>query len=259
MGQGPRHARRDRAGGPLPEGPALGRHVPQADGHREPAPDAALHRTRRGNTVTYERNTKELPPETVEIKPHPHGVELGRLIEDAQGDRSSPLVSGFLQEEFSRVGTKVAQGHHRQAGKGLTEKLATRRIARDEADRAAQGDPGDQDHVAAEHRLHRADRRGAAPQGPEEGDRGRLLRRQPRARRRCTAATPSRSRSRSPTASPAASAWSHEEGEIAGRIKKRQGRKLAAHRGPRPARTSRSSVVRFANRVPLLYQQSACA
>jgi len=33
-----------------------------------------------GEKFTYERSTKELPTETVEIKPHPHGVELGRLI-----------------------------------------------------------------------------------------------------------------------------------------------------------------------------------
>ena len=44
LGRGARHARRDRDGGALPEGPALGRHVPEADGDRQPAPDAALRR-----------------------------------------------------------------------------------------------------------------------------------------------------------------------------------------------------------------------
>src|SRR5215510_13985923 len=33
-----------------------------------------------GATKTYERSTTELPPEPVEIKPHPYGIELGQLV-----------------------------------------------------------------------------------------------------------------------------------------------------------------------------------
>ena len=49
-----------------------------------------------------------LPAETAEIRPHPHGVELGTLIKmlDATDSYS---VSGFLQEEFTRVGAKTAR------------------------------------------------------------------------------------------------------------------------------------------------------
>ncbi|QLD87593.1 DNA topoisomerase VI subunit B [Natronomonas salina] len=55
----------------------------------------------------FERATDELPPETEEIRPHPHGVELGTLLKmlDATDSYS---VSGFLQEEFTRVGSKTA-------------------------------------------------------------------------------------------------------------------------------------------------------
>jgi DNA topoisomerase-6 subunit B len=48
-----------------------------------------------------------LPEETEEIRPHPHGVELGTLIKMLD-ETDSHSVSGFLQEEFTRVGKKTA-------------------------------------------------------------------------------------------------------------------------------------------------------
>ncbi len=55
----------------------------------------------------FERATDQLPEETEEIRPHPHGVELGTLQKmlDATDSYS---VSGFVQEEFTRVGGKTA-------------------------------------------------------------------------------------------------------------------------------------------------------
>ncbi len=55
----------------------------------------------------FERATDKLPAETEEIRPHPHGVELGTLIKMAESTDSYSL-SGFLQEEFTRVGQKTA-------------------------------------------------------------------------------------------------------------------------------------------------------
>ena len=55
----------------------------------------------------FERATDELPPETEEIRPHPHGVELGTLLKMLEATESYSL-SGFLQEEFTRVGAKTA-------------------------------------------------------------------------------------------------------------------------------------------------------
>ena len=57
--------------------------------------------------MKYERVTDRLPEETEEIRPHPHGVELGTLIKmlDATDSYS---ISGFLQEEFTRVGGKTS-------------------------------------------------------------------------------------------------------------------------------------------------------
>ncbi|MFD1598889.1 DNA topoisomerase VI subunit B [Halobellus rarus] len=49
-----------------------------------------------------------LPAETEEIRPHPHGVELGTLIKMLAATESYS-VSGFLQEEFTRVGAKTSK------------------------------------------------------------------------------------------------------------------------------------------------------
>ena len=49
----------------------------------------------------------DLPAETEEIRPHPHGVELGTVIKMLAAT-DSHSVSGFVQEEFTRVGRKTA-------------------------------------------------------------------------------------------------------------------------------------------------------
>jgi DNA topoisomerase-6 subunit B len=55
----------------------------------------------------FERATDQLPEETEEIRPHPHGVELGTLLKMLDETESYSL-SGFLQQEFTRVGGKTA-------------------------------------------------------------------------------------------------------------------------------------------------------
>ncbi len=59
------------------------------------------------DAIVYDRVTSELPPETVEIKPHPYGVELGVLMQLLRESKSRNL-SGFLCSEFSRVSTRTA-------------------------------------------------------------------------------------------------------------------------------------------------------
>jgi DNA topoisomerase-6 subunit B len=58
-------------------------------------------------TLTFPRATHELPKEAIEIKPHPHGVELGALMLMAQESKSRD-VRGFLQSAFSRVSSQAA-------------------------------------------------------------------------------------------------------------------------------------------------------
>jgi DNA topoisomerase-6 subunit B len=63
---------------------------------------------RPGNeTLTFPRATAELPKEALEIKPHPHGVELGALMLMARESKSHD-VRGFLQTGFSRVSAQSA-------------------------------------------------------------------------------------------------------------------------------------------------------
>ncbi|MEK6932252.1 MAG: DNA topoisomerase VI subunit B, partial [Nanoarchaeota archaeon] len=56
----------------------------------------------------YKRVTDELPIEPKEIKPHPYGIELGHLIKMLQDTRANTL-SGFLQSDFSRIGSGTAK------------------------------------------------------------------------------------------------------------------------------------------------------
>jgi DNA topoisomerase-6 subunit B len=68
----------------------------------------------RGNPVHYPRVAEELPPEAQEIKPHPHGVELGMLLKIFQ-EAGSRSVRQTMVEEFSRVTNPVADEICRRA------------------------------------------------------------------------------------------------------------------------------------------------
>jgi len=71
-------------------------------------PHARIELREPGGEIKAERaDGASLPAETDEIRPHPHGVELGTLIK-MLSDTDSHSVSGFLQGEFTRVGKKTA-------------------------------------------------------------------------------------------------------------------------------------------------------
>jgi DNA topoisomerase-6 subunit B len=73
-----------------------------------------------------------LPPRPVEIKAHPHGVELGQLIAMLRSTHCRTL-SRFLREEFSRVGPATARRIIRGSSAGLTERSRPGRIAHGQA------------------------------------------------------------------------------------------------------------------------------
>ena len=96
-------------------------------------PHATFHfQDPQGETVCYQRSSKDLPPRPIEIKPHPRGVELGRLIQMLNATRSKTLL-GFLENEFSRVGRKTAQEIIKKAKRRLTERSIPKRIAHSQA------------------------------------------------------------------------------------------------------------------------------
>ncbi|MDE0939094.1 MAG: DNA topoisomerase VI subunit B [Pirellulales bacterium] len=80
----------------------------------------------------YERSTETLPVEPKEIKPHPYGVELGRLLAMLKATDTGTL-SQFLTSSFSRVSPAVARKICTTAG--LKVRASTRRIGRGEVDR----------------------------------------------------------------------------------------------------------------------------
>ena len=61
-----------------------------------------------GEKREYPRTIQELPPQPKEIKPHPYGIELGVLLRMLQ-DTKSHSLAGFLAGDFSRVSSVVAQ------------------------------------------------------------------------------------------------------------------------------------------------------
>ena len=67
-----------------------------------------VYQTPEGETKEYPRTIQELPPQPREIKPHPYGIEFGMMLKMLH-DTKSHSVSGFLASDFSRVSSNVAQ------------------------------------------------------------------------------------------------------------------------------------------------------
>jgi DNA topoisomerase-6 subunit B len=61
-----------------------------------------------GEPVLFPRVADELPPETAEIKPHPYGVELGVLMQMLR-DTQARNLRACLSGDFSRVSTRLAE------------------------------------------------------------------------------------------------------------------------------------------------------
>jgi DNA topoisomerase VI subunit B len=84
-----------------------------------------------GNRKIYLRSTTQLPDEPKEIKPHPYGVELGRLVTMLKESRES-TISQFLSQSFSRVSPAVARRICETAK--ISPRATVKRIGREEAD-----------------------------------------------------------------------------------------------------------------------------
>ena len=60
-----------------------------------------------GETREFPRTYEQLPPSPKEIKPHPYGIELGMLMKMGH-DTKSHSLAGFLASDFSRVSPQLA-------------------------------------------------------------------------------------------------------------------------------------------------------
>jgi DNA topoisomerase-6 subunit B len=90
------------------------------------------YRSPDGEKMIIPRAVSVIPREPKEIKPHPYGVELGVLMQMLKGTSAKRLRS-FLIHDFSRVGAKVAREICAKAQ--LSEKAYPTRIAREEVDK----------------------------------------------------------------------------------------------------------------------------
>jgi len=82
------------------------------------------------NLRDFTRSAKVLPPEPKEIKPHPYGVELGRLAAMLQDDNET--VAQFLTTKFSRVSSGIAR--KLCAAAKVSTRANTRKMGRKEAE-----------------------------------------------------------------------------------------------------------------------------
>lgn len=178
----------------------------------------------------FPRGSEELPPETREIQPHPHGVELGvlmKMLKDSRpqkrGERA-PTLGGFLQNAFCRVSPKVAG--EIAAAAGLSPTAKAHEIGTHDVERLHQAMQGVRIMAPPTDCL--------APIGVRNLLAGLLK----EVKAEFFTAT---------TRDPAVYRGNPFQVEVA-----------LAYGGALPA-DEPARVIRFANRVPLLYQQSACA
>jgi len=78
----------------------------------------------------YARSAEQLPKKSKSIKPHPYGVELGRLMDMMKWTELKTLQA-FLQNEFSRVGNTTAKTILENAA--LLPKTKPKTVSREQA------------------------------------------------------------------------------------------------------------------------------
>jgi DNA topoisomerase-6 subunit B len=61
-----------------------------------------------GTRTEFKRVTEKMPPTTKEIKPHPQGLELGILLKMAKATKAKRM-SSFFTQDFSRISSRVAK------------------------------------------------------------------------------------------------------------------------------------------------------
>ena len=60
-----------------------------------------------GKKYIFERATEQMPPKSKEIKPHPEGMEIGDLMKYTQNTQQK-TIKAFLKSDFSRITDRIA-------------------------------------------------------------------------------------------------------------------------------------------------------
>jgi DNA topoisomerase-6 subunit B len=203
-----------------------------------------VYRTPEGEMREYPRTIHELPTPPREIKPHPYGIELGMLLRMLQDTRSHSL-SGFLAGDFSRVSAAVAG-----------EICTAARLSPDTRPRTIHGDEAEALYKAIQTTKIMAPPSNclspigekAILHGVYQQIKGEFY----------TAVT-------RPPAVYRGNPFVIEAGLAFGKRPDQPGDAVEPPAGPRAEGEQAEDdgelarVIRYANRVPLLYQQSACA
>ena len=173
--------------------------------------------------VIFPRASKEMPREAKEIKPHPYGVELGRLIKTLSWTKARSL-QGFLMTEFSRVGSGTAK--HICENASLLPSASPKRMTREMAEKL--------EHGIKKTKIMNPPADCISPIGAEEFEKG--LKKEIKAEFYAAVTRPPSVYRGNPFVVEAGIAYSGEQ-EAENNI----------------------ILLRYANRVPLLYQQGACS
>ncbi|MAG15519.1 DNA topoisomerase VI subunit B [Candidatus Woesearchaeota archaeon] len=170
----------------------------------------------------YSRASEQLPPHPKEIQPHPYGIEIGLLMRMIDATKARTLQS-FLMTEFSRVGAGTAKEICENAS--LLPSMKPREIGREQAEKIIQG--------ISKTKIITPPTDCISPIGGELLEKG--LKKEIEAEFYCSISRPASVYRGNPFVVEVAMAY---------------GGKLTAE-GP-------VTLMRFANRVPLLYQQGSC-
>ncbi len=173
--------------------------------------------------IIFPRVAESLPPEAREIKPHPYGVELGILLKMMQRT-SEKSLSGFLRKEFERVSPRTVKEICENSALLPTMKIKS--MTREHADKLMKG--------IARSKIMAPPTDCISPITAELLEKG--LRKEINAEYYCSTTRPAAVYRGNPFIIEAALAYGGEQP------------------GDKSVR-----VMRFANRVPLLYQQGACS
>jgi len=177
--------------------------------------------------ILFPRAVSELPPETKEIQPHPKGIELGillQMLKESEQDEKGYTLYNFLQDKFCRVSAATAGALCQAVGANKNTKVA------------------DVDHAQAE-RLFKHLQEAKLPPPPTD----------------CLAPIGVQQLLKGMFKGVRAEfyAASTREANVY-RGRPFQIEAAIAFGGELPTEDT-ARVIRFANRVPLLFQQSACS
>ncbi len=173
--------------------------------------------------IIFARATDQMPEEAKEIKPHPYGVELGVLMSMLKFTEFRTLQS-FLMNEFTRVGSGTAKQICENAA--LLPGMKPKKLSREQAEKLVDG--------IKKTKIIAPPTNCITPIGKDQIEKG--MRKEINAEFYCATTRPPSVYRGNPFIVEAGIAYGGEQD-----------------------REGTINLMRFANRVPLLYQQGACA